>query len=231
MTRVAVVTGAKGGIGRAVCGRLRDDGWRVVGLDLDPDPGNGSCRVADVRDRESLSEVLSDLPRVDGLVSNAAVMPDTRLLQMTESEWQETLATNLTPTFNLLGLLHERLAATRGAVVAVSSVHAMATTADAGAYAASKAGLLGLVRGAAIELGPVGVRVNAVLPGATDTLMLSRDEPGFESLVSKTPLRRIARPAEIAEAVAFLLDDVRSGFITGQQFAIDGGALAQLSTE
>lgn len=231
MTKVAVVTGAKGGIGKAVCKRLRDDKWQVVGLDLGPDPQDASLRVVDVRDTSSLQATLADLPKIDGVVSNAAIMPSTTLAQMSVSEWDETLATNLSATFHLIGLLHERLAATRGSIVAISSVHAIATAVRAGAYAAAKSGLLGLVRGAAVELGPVGVRVNAVLPGATDTAMLSRDAPDFERLVSRTPLRRIAQPEEIAEAVAFLLDEARSGFITGQQLVVDGGALAQLSTE
>lgn len=231
MTKVAVVTGATGGIGRAVCDHLHDEGWRVVGLDLTADPQDASCRVVDVRDREALSAVLDDLPQVDGVVSNAGVMSRMPLAQTSASEWETMLATNLSATFHLISLLHERLAENHGAIVAVSSVHAVATTANAGAYAATKAGLLGLVRGAAVELGPMGVRVNAVLPGATDTAMLNRNAPGFETLVSRTPLRRIAQPQEVAEAVAFLLDETCSGFITGQQFVIDGGVLAQLSTE
>ena len=134
-----------------------------------------------------------------------------------------------------LPLLRER----RGAVVNVASVHAIATSAGLAAYAASKGAVVALTRAAALELAPEGIRVNAVLPGAIDTQMLrdglSRGGPdidaGMAALAERTPLGRIGRPQDVAEAVLFLADASRSSFITGQTLVVDGGATARLSTE
>jgi 2-keto-3-deoxy-L-fuconate dehydrogenase len=230
MSRVAVVTGAADGIGRAITERFRSDGWRAVGLDRNFDGDSGDDRKADVRSRESLESALSDLKQIDAVISNAAVLTRASLADMTAEQWQETLDTNLTATFNLIGLTHERLSANGGAIVAVSSVHAFATSSGAGAYATSKAGLLGLVRASALELAGSGIRVNAVVPGATRTSMLPQDDPGYDTLISRTPLQRIAEPSEIAAAVAFLAGP-ESSFITGQSIAVDGGVLALLSSE
>jgi NAD(P)-dependent dehydrogenase (short-subunit alcohol dehydrogenase family) len=230
LSRTAIVTGAAGGIGQATCARLRADGWSVIGLDRVEVVGVDSSRVVDVADPSALVAALEDVADVGALVSNAAMMEASPIGGAGPAVWQRTIDTNLSATFHLLDCLADRLAASGGAVVAVSSVHAVATTAGATAYAASKAGLLGLVRGAALELAERGIRVNAVLPGATDTPMLGRG-PGFDELVSRTPLGRIARPEEIAEAIAFLLDPARAGFITGQTLVVDGGVLSRLATE
>lgn len=228
--RTAVVTGAAGGIGSAVCRRLRADGWRVVGLDRSfADRDDRDERAADVSDRAALAAALADLERIDGVVSNAAVMLPGRLVDLDPVDWATTIDVNLTATFHLLALTHERLSARDGSLVAVSSVHATATSPGAAAYATAKAGLLGLVRAAALELAPK-VRVNAVLPGATRTPMLPQEGPGFDELVARTPLQRIAEPSEIAAAIAFLLSD-QARFITGQSLTVDGGVLAQLSSE
>jgi NAD(P)-dependent dehydrogenase (short-subunit alcohol dehydrogenase family) len=230
VTPVAVVTGAAGGIGAAVCERLRTDGWRAVGLDTGFSERRGDERFADVADRESLRSALEDVARIDGVVSNAAIMTRGPLVNMSPDNWTRTIDVNLSATFHLIGLTHQRLAATQGAIVAVSSVHALATSPGAGAYAASKAGLLGLVRAASLELADEGIRVNAVLPGATDTPMLRQDGPGFDALLARTPLGRVAEPAEIADAVAFLLGG-SARFVTGQTLVVDGGVLGKLASE
>ena len=114
-------------------------------------------------------------------------------------------------------------------------MHARATSQSIAAYAATKGGLTAFTRAAALELGASGVRVNAILPGAIETPALRVGfprTPGAEDvLVRRTPLRRIGTPRDVAHAVAFLVDDERAGFITGQDLVVDGGALAQLSTE
>jgi NAD(P)-dependent dehydrogenase (short-subunit alcohol dehydrogenase family) len=125
------------------------------------------------------------------------------------------------------------------AIVNISSVHAVATSAGMAAYVSSKGGLLAFTRAAAIELADRGIRVNAVLPGAFDTPMLEaglkRSKMGSvaarKNLEDRTPLKAVARPQAIAGAVAFLLDEHQSSFVTGQTLVVDGGVLARLSSE
>jgi NAD(P)-dependent dehydrogenase (short-subunit alcohol dehydrogenase family) len=129
-----------------------------------------------------------------------------------------------------------------GAIVNVSSVHAVATSANIAAYAASKGALLALTRALAIELAPDNIRVNAVLPGAVDTPMLhaglsrghvaGADLPALMQALSKrTVMGRIGQPTEIGQTILFLADSERSSFMTGQALVVDGGATARLSTE
>ena len=153
------------------------------------------------------------------------------------------MAANLRSVFLGLKLAHPFIkAAGGGAIVNVSSVHAIATSANISAYAASKGGLLALTREMAIEFAPDNIRVNAVLPGAVDTPMLREGmkrgifgdlsiQERLDNLASKTVIGRIGAPREIAEAIYFLADDSHSSFITGQGLVVDGGATARLSTE
>ena len=128
----------------------------------------------------------------------------------------------------------------------VASVHALATAGGVAAYAASKGALVALTRSAALELGGDGIRVNAVIPGAIDTKMLRGDagrrvgsasgeqageQAGLDAIAARTPLRRIGRPEEIAQAVLFLAEADRSSFITGHALVADGGVLARLASE
>ncbi len=234
MTRVAVVTGAAGGIGSATCDVLEGYGWEVVAMDLRPVGRVGSLKV-DIADAEMVTAALQELPRIDGLVNNAAVQLYKPLRETGMEDWDAVMAVNLRAPFACLKAAFDKLAEVGGSVVNVASVHALATSDSIAAYAATKGGLAALTRAASIEFAPRGVRVNAVLPGAVDTPAL-RDgfsrHPGAEAgLLKRTPLRRIGRPEEIGEAIAFLLDSERSAFITGQQLVADGGALARLGTE
>jgi NAD(P)-dependent dehydrogenase (short-subunit alcohol dehydrogenase family) len=230
MSPTAVVTGAANGIGLAVAERFRDDGWRVVGLDINFGGESPDQLHADVRSRSSIESALASLDSIDAVISNAAVLNRASLAETTLEQWQETLDTNLTATFQLISVTHARLTASAGSIVAVSSVHAHATSRGASAYATSKAGLLGLVRASALELAEDGIRVNAVVPGATRTSMLLQEGPEFDRLIERTPLKRVAEPEEIASAVAFLAGK-ESAFVTGQAIVVDGGVLAALSTE
>ncbi len=234
MTRVAVVTGAAQGIGAAVCDRLDAEGWDVIGIDREPMTRAGALQL-DLADAAAVSAALEGLPQVDGLVNNAASQFSKPLLETTTEEWDAAFAINLRAPFLCIRSLAAQLIAASGAVVNVSSVHATATSLSRTAYAATKGGLTAFTRGAALELAPHGVRVNAVAPGAVDTGALQdalEQAPQVaRSLLERTPLGRIGRPDEIAHAVAFLLDGERSGFMTGQCIAVDGGALARLSTE
>jgi len=233
-TPVAVVTGAAAGIGAATCDLLEASGWEVVAVDREPCARQGALQV-DLADPDATAVSLASLPRVDGLVNNAAVQLFRPIEETSISDWDTVIDTNLRSAFVCMAALQDRLAAVSGAVVNVASVHAHVTSLGTAAYASSKGGLLSFTRSAALELARSGVRVNSVSPGAVDTAALqsglSRQGGGVERIASRTPLRRVGRPDEIAQAILFLLDPARSGFITGQDLVVDGGALAMLGTE
>ena len=234
MNRVAVVTGSGAGIGEATADLLEERGWNVVGVARRP-TGKDRDLLLDVSDHEEVLEQLGRLERVDALVNNAAIQMFKGTDELTVEDWDQVLAVNLRGPFVCLKAVREQLIASGGAVVNVSSVHASATSASTAAYAASKGGLVAFTRAAALELGPLGVRVNVLSPGAVATKALDagleRGDGAEENLVARTPLGRIGQPREIAEAVSFLVDPEKAGFITGQELVVDGGALALLGTE
>lgn len=234
MALVAVVTGAAGGIGTATCDVLEGYGWEVIPMDRIATGRQGALQV-DISDAEAVTAALLELPRVDALINNAALQLYKSLLDTTVEEWDEVAAVNIRGAFVCLKAVHRQLAQRRGSVVNVGSVHAAATSHSISAYAATKGGLSAFTRAAAIEMAPLGVRVNAVLPGAVDTRALrdgfSRNAQAEKVLIDRTPLKRIGNPRDVAQAIAFLIDRDRSAFITGQEFIVDGGALARLSTE
>jgi glucose 1-dehydrogenase len=231
---VVVVTGAAGGIGSATCDLFDALRWQVVAMDRRPVNRRHALQV-DLSDAVGVTLALRDLPRVDALVNNAAVQVSKSIPDTTVEEWDEMAAVNIRAAFVCLRAVYSQLVAARGAVINVASVHASATATHISGYAATKGGLAAFTRAAAVEMGPLGVRVNAVLPGAIDTPLLRRGVEAAHDrenvLMRRTPLRRIGDPEEVAEAIAFLADGRRSGFITGQELVVDGGALARLSTE
>jgi NAD(P)-dependent dehydrogenase (short-subunit alcohol dehydrogenase family) len=233
MKPVAVVTGAARGIGAATCERFADCGWDVVGIDIRA--SRWTDVTVDVGDADALRAAVAGLGRVSALVNNAAVQLFKPLAETTVEEWDSLQGSNLRSAFVAMEAARPQLAGSRGSVVNVASVHALATSRSVAAYAASKGGLVALTRAAALEFAAEGIRVNAVLPGAVDTEALrqglSRRRDAEELLTSRTPLGRIGSPQEVAEAILFLADASRSSFITGQTLVVDGGALAQLSTE
>lgn len=235
MTKVVAVTGAAGGIGTAVCEVFERDGWTVLAVDIAA-PSVGRWLEIDVADSDTLVAALGRLPRVDALVNNAAAQLDESLAETSVEQWDSLMATNLRSCFVATRAVLEQLSSARGSVVNVASVHAHASSSRSAAYASAKGGLLALTRAAAVELGPLGVRVNAVSPGAVDTPALrrgstERGDAFVSRIADRTPLRRVGRPRDVAEAVRFLADPDRAAFVTGQSLIIDGGALAQLSTE
>ncbi len=250
-TKTVLITGAAGGIGRATVHLFANNGWRVIGVDRLPYgkgfPEKGLFIQSEVSRPESMESIFDQVqafsPTLDALVNNAAVQVAKPLIEMTVEEWDMVIANNLRPAFLLAKLVYPLFkAAGGGAIVNVSSVHAVQTSVNIAAYATSKGGLLALTRATAIEFAKDNIRVNAILPGAVDTPMLraglnrghvSGDDivARLDNLARKTVNGRVGQPAEIAHAIYFLADDTQSSFMTGQAMIIDGGATARLSTE
>jgi NAD(P)-dependent dehydrogenase (short-subunit alcohol dehydrogenase family) len=224
-------------------------GWRAVTIDLEAPVRiieGVECWQADLSNPEEITGLVGrfegEIGRLGALVNNAAIQVLKPILETTSEEWDRTLRVNLGAVFELARGMHKLLKSSRGAIVNVSSVHAMATSPGIAAYAASKGALLALTRSMALEFGRDGIRVNAVLPGAVDTKMLRAglERPQYSSrppdqrmieLGARTALGRVGRPEEIAQAILFLADSKRASYITGQALVVDGGALAALSTE
>jgi NAD(P)-dependent dehydrogenase (short-subunit alcohol dehydrogenase family) len=247
MTRVAVITGAAGGLGQATVAAFRADGWQVVGIDQVEMTGEDQAAdlylradLADPGAVDSAFAEIATLGRVDALVNNAAIQIASTLIETSPADWDAVMASNVRSAYLTIRSAYPLMKDGDAAVVNVSSVHAVATSPGIAAYATSKAALVGMTRAAAIELAPSGIRVNAVLPGAIDTPMLQAGAQrrgvasvpdAVAALESRTPLGRVAQPAEIAQAILFLSDSARSSFMTGQSLIVDGGATTQLSTE
>lgn len=250
-TKTVLITGAAGGIGRATVQLFADSGWHVIGVDRAPFgegfPAEGLFIQSDISHPEEIAVIFSQAQAftktLHALINNAALQIAKPLLETSVEEWDAVMASNLRSVFLAVKLAHPLMkAAGGGAVVNVSSVHAIQTSANIAAYAASKGGLLALTRAMAIEFAPEGIRVNAVLPGAVDTPMLraglgrSHIQGGdmqtrLDNLARKTVNGRVGRPEEIAHAIYFLADETQSSFMTGQALVVDGGATARLSTE
>lgn len=240
--RVALVTGAGGGIGLATARRLASEGARVVAVDLDraradtaaeaarsagaPEAWGAACDVADEAAAEAaVAGALSRFGRLDVVVNNAGMMLFKPLQECTGADWARVLGVDLMGAvhFTRLAFLHM---ARGGSIVNVSSVHAAMTTPLVAPYAAAKAAVLSLTRSAAIEGRGRGIRANALLPGAVDTPML-RENPNVKSGAEKIDPADVGKPEDIAAAAAFLAsDDAR--FVTGAALAVDGGRLARL---
>lgn len=249
--RTVLITGAAGGIGRATISLFAEKGWCVIGVDraeFGKDfPRDGLFIHSDVARPEDMHSIFEKAhaftDSLDALVNNAAIQVAKPLIETTIEEWDSVMASNLRSVFLGVKLAHPLLkAGGGGAVVNVSSVHAIQTSANIAAYAASKGGLLALTRAMAIEFAPDNIRVNAILPGAVDTPMLraglGRGHVGhgdmqerLDNLARKTVSGKVGTPEEIAHAIYFLADNEQSSFMTGQALVIDGGATARLSTE
>jgi NAD(P)-dependent dehydrogenase (short-subunit alcohol dehydrogenase family) len=246
-----LITGAAGGIGRATVNLFAEKDWRVIGVDRQPFgdcfPEGGQFIQADISEPSQLEAIFEQAKgftdTLDALINNAALQITKPLIETTVEEWDAVMSSNLRSVFLGAKLAYPLLKARGGgAIVNVSSVHAVATSKNIAAYAASKGGMLALTRAMAIEFAPVNVRVNAILPGAVDTPMLrtgmNRDHAGsgtlderLDNLARNTVSGKIGKPEEIAQSIFFLADGTQSSFMTGHALIVDGGATARLSTE
>ncbi|MGH8048623.1 MAG: SDR family NAD(P)-dependent oxidoreductase [Chthoniobacterales bacterium] len=234
--RTALITGALGGIGVALCEEFRRAGYFVIATDRN----DGDCACdeflkLDVRDLYRSDEVRAEVAKSvqkllgpDGLhvlVNNAAAQILNRTDDIRIADWDETLQTNLVAPFLLAQMFLSDIERAKGSVINIASIHAVATKPAFVCYATSKAALVGLTRSMAVDLGP-RVRVNAISPAATATPMLLAGFEGksreFDELAKKHPLERIAQPWEVAKTALFLASP-DAAFITGACLHIDGG--------
>ena len=248
--RVAVVSGAAAGIGRATAELFAEEGARVVAADVAGDAvrevaagirdagGAATAVVADVSSEDGVEAVIGtaedEFGPVDVLVNNAGVELKKLVEDTSLAEWERVLTTNLTSAFLMSrrvirGMKDRR----RGVIVMNSSVGNFIAATKSSAYGASKAGMMALARSLALEGAPYGIRVNAVCPGVIDTPMNERNlarsedpEAMRRSWYEITPLGRLGTPRDVAQAMLFLASD-ESSFVTGLPLVIDGGRLIQ----
>lgn len=232
--RKAVVLGAGSGIGRESALALAAHGATVVCADRDLTAATESASMGpslsayalDVLDSEAVERAAEELGPVDVLVFTAATNVRKRLLDYTAEEFDRVVALNLRAAFDLVRAFGRGMAERgRGSIIGFSSIRAVAVEPGQGVYAATKAGLVQLLRTTAAELGPAGVRVNAVAPGVVDTPLTAqiRSVPEWsEAYAAKSALGRWSRPCELAGAVVYLASDA-SSFVTGSQLYVDGG--------
>jgi NAD(P)-dependent dehydrogenase (short-subunit alcohol dehydrogenase family) len=240
MPGVAIVTGAGSGMGRATAFRLARDGYAVVVAEID---AGRAARVAaeigdaaipfalDVSEAAQVEALLTEtherFGRLDVMVANAGVPHSTPFLELDEGTWERVLAVNLRGVF-LCGQAAARAMVAGGhpgAIVNVASTYAEVTETGTSAYSASKGGVRMLTKSMALELGPHGIRVNAVGPGWIRTGMNPLDDPAQVARLEPTiPLQRVGLPEDVADVIAFLAsDDAR--YVSGQTLFVDGGWL------
>jgi 3-oxoacyl-[acyl-carrier protein] reductase len=237
--KTAVVTGGSRGLGQAIVKRLACSGCNVVfTYSREPEGAPGTLagrhgdRViamqADVRDPVAARDVIQTACRefggVDVLVNNAGIVRDRALALMSETDWSDVLETNLSGTFQYCkaaaALFMRQMS---GRIINITSISALRGTPGQVNYAASKAGMIGMTKAMARELGPFNVTVNAIAPGFIETKMLSHLTPQFRTKMTKqTPLGRFGCPDEVSGVVEFLASDAAS-YITGQIIGVDGG--------
>ena len=240
--RVALVTGAMGGLGTELCRRLHAEGFLVAathspqnarreawlasqqaeGIDVrayELDVSNGNACDNVVR------RVLGDLQRIDVLVNNAGITRDRSMRKMSQEDWHTVMGTNLDSVFNMTRpVLETMIARRRGRIINISSVNGQQGAFGQANYAAAKAGMHGFTKSLALEVARHGVTVNTVSPGYLDTAMVSQVPQDVlrDRILPQIPIGRLGKPAEVAGLVAYLVSDM-AGYVTGANIAINGG--------
>ena len=238
--KVAVVTGGARGIGKEVAGRFADEGARVLVADRDEPAGRAVVEEMTARGRPAhfaavdvtvpadvercAGEAMARFGRIDVLINNAGITADAWAAKMTTEQWDRVIAVNLTGAFNCIrAVLPAMFSQGSGSIINASSVVGVYGNIGQANYAATKAGIIGMTRALARELGPRGIRVNAVAPGFIATDMTAKvPEKVLDLMRARTPLGRLGVPADVAAAYVFLASD-EAAYVTGQVLGVDGG--------
>tara|TARA_B100000809_G_scaffold8576_1_gene8247 strand:- start:1020 stop:1766 length:747 start_codon:yes stop_codon:yes gene_type:complete len=238
--KVAVVTGASRGIGRSmaetyaragahvICVSRNEDALNVVADRIKSNGGSASVTAFNVSNLEKFQNLIKDTTdtygSIDILVNNAGITRDTLIVRMSEEDWDTVIDVNLKGAFNGIKAVTRTMMKQRfGRIINISSVVGLTGNAGQVNYAASKAGLIGLTKATAKEIGSRGITVNCIAPGYIATDMTGQmDDKAKDLLISQIPLGRIGSPDDIAATALFLASD-EAGYITGQTFTVDGG--------
>ncbi|MFQ6606157.1 MAG: 3-oxoacyl-[acyl-carrier-protein] reductase [Fidelibacterota bacterium] len=242
--KIALVTGASQGIGKAIALKLAEAGAQVVCVsrseealkqtvaDITAHGWLGTVEVCDVTQPNAVQTlvktVLERLGRIDILVNNAGITRDNLLMRMSTDDWQMVLDVNLNGAFHTIKAVTRPMLRQRfGRIINISSVVGLTGNAGQANYAASKAGLMGLTKATAKELASRGITVNCIAPGYIETAMTADlSEEVKENLNKQIPLGRIGQPDDVGTLVVFLASE-EAGYITGQTIAVDGGMTMQ----
>jgi 3-oxoacyl-[acyl-carrier protein] reductase len=239
--KVAIITGASRGIGRAMAARFAQEGAQVAftylssvekGQALEAELQQYGTKVKGYRSDASdfkaaedlINQVVADFGTVDIVVNNAGITRDGLLMRMSEEQWDEVMRVNLKSIFNLTkSVTRVMMKARSGSIINITSVVGLTGNAGQANYAASKAGMIGFTKSVAKELGSRNIRCNAIAPGFIETEMTGElNEKAIEEWKQSIPLKRGGAPEEVADCAVFLASDM-SKYITGQVLQVDGG--------
>ena len=238
---IALVTGGAQGIGHACAQALAGDGFKIILADINANVEDVALKlgqeasgfVCDMSDPEQISDlfdrIAADHGPVSALVNNAGISEPGDFLDYDIATFQKVIGTNLTGAFAALQRAARMMidAGIEGAIVNMSSINAQVAIPAIPAYCASKGGVMQLTKSAALALAPHNIRVNAVGPGSIDTAMMAAvnaSPDAMKKIMSRTPLKRVGAPSEIADVVAFLISG-KASYITGETIYVDGGRL------
>lgn len=233
--KVAIITGGAAGIGAATARKFKEEGAKVIIWDLDEKRGNAlaselgatfaKVNTANYAEIEAAAKEVNDkFGRIDILINNAGITRDSTLKKMTPEQWQQVIDVNLTGVFYCTKIISEyMLANSWGRIVNASSVVGLYGNFGQTNYVATKAGLIGMTKTLARELGRKGITVNAIAPGFIATEMVAAmPENVIDTMKAKVPIGRLGEPSEIANAYAFLASD-EAAYINGHTLSVDGG--------
>lgn len=223
--KIAVVTGGSSGMGLAISRKLKQIGIQVIVFDIQEPPDDFQYFQVDIRSDTQIKEALSQIPHIDILVNNAGIYFEKYLEDTTNDEIDKMVDVNIKGTYLMTRDAFPQIKKRKGCIVIIASCLGLVPELTSPLYCTTKAGLVMFTKCLAQQYADCGVRVNCVLPGPIDTPLLQRsflDEGAAERCANRIPLKRIGRPEDIANMVAFLISDEAS-YITGGTFPVDGG--------